>query len=145
MLNLLKRLAWLVLLAIAFLTFAAVAEAQVVQGSPLAKSSGNVANASAAAVLPAGAGVQTWISGFECTASGSTAASVANVTVSDGTWTLTYTFVFPAGVTLQATPLQVIYPTPIPSSTENTAITVTLAAGGSGNTHAACTANGFQL
>ena len=116
-----------------------------IAGTPLAISSGNKANASAAAVLAAATGKLTYITGFQLTAAGATAASVVNATVSDGTWTLTYSFVFPAGVTAQATPLSVVFPIPIPATAANTAITVTLPAGGAGNTNASATAEGFQL
>ncbi len=107
--------------------------------------SGNVANASAAATLAANATKRTWISSFQCTASGSTAALVVDATVAGVTGgTMTYTFTFPAGATVGASPLIVEFPTPVPSSAVNTAIVVTLPAGGAGNAHAACSAQGFQ-
>lgn len=112
----------------------------------LTASSGNVANASAAATLAAAAGETTYITGFEITASGATAAAVVTVTVT-GTigGTLSYTFVAPAGATAQATPLVVEFPRPIPASAANTAIVVTLPALGAGNTNATVVAHGFRV
>jgi hypothetical protein len=107
--------------------------------------SGNVAASSAAATLGAVAGRTNYITGFQLTAAGSTVALVVNATVTGlVTGTLTYTFVFPAGVTAQATPLIVNFDNPIPASAVNTAITVTLPSGGAGNTNAAANIQGFD-
>ncbi len=112
----------------------------------LTADSGNQANASAAATLAGVSAKTTYITGFACTASGATAASVVTVTVAGViTGTLHYTFVAPAGVTAQATPLVVQFPYPIPASAVNTAIVVTLPALGSGNTNATTAAYGFQM
>lgn len=107
--------------------------------------SGNRAALQAAATLSGTNGKTTYITGFQITASGSTAALVVNATVTDGTWTFTYTFTFPAGVAVAATPLIVQFPKPVAASATNTAITVTLPAGGAGNTNASVNAQGFQL
>jgi len=108
--------------------------------------SGNVANASAVATLPAVSGKTNYITGFQLTAAGATGALVVNATVTGLiTGTQTYTFVFPAGVTLAATPLIVTFPTPVPASATNTAITVTLPASGAGGTNAAADVQGFNL
>ena len=48
---------------------------------PVTAASGNVAAAPAAATLPGAPGLTTFISGFEITASGATAASCVNATV----------------------------------------------------------------
>lgn len=118
----------------------------VAPGTSVTGSSGNVANASAVATLPGAASKTTWITGFQCTAAGATAAAVVNATVTGAiSGTMTYTFAYPAGATAGATPLQVTFPTPVAASAANTAIVVTLPAGGAGNTNAACTAQGFQL
>lgn len=115
-------------------------------GGVIGGASGNVANASAVATLAGASGKTTYIMGFECTASGATAASVQNLTVTGILGgTKTYTFVFPSGATAQATPLVVEFPTPLPASATNTAIVVTLPAGGAGNTNASCNAHGFQV
>lgn len=108
--------------------------------------SGNKANSAATATLAGVAGQTTWITGFECTASGATAASVVNLTITGLIGgTQTFTFVFPAGVTTAAQSLIVAFPTPVPASAANTAIVVSLPAGGSGNTNAACNAQGVQF
>lgn len=113
----------------------------------VAASSGNVANASAAASISAVAAKTNYVTGFTITASGATAASVQTATLAGlvGGVTLSYTFVFPAGATTVATPLIVTFPTPIPANAANTAITVTLPAGGAGNTNAAVTIHGFRV
>lgn len=117
-----------------------------VVGSPITAASGNVANAAATATLAGASGKTTYITGFQCTASGATAGLAVNVTVTGLiSGTATYTFTFPAGVAVGATPLIVSFPTPIPASAQNTAIVVSLPAGGSGNTNAACNAQGYQL
>lgn len=109
-------------------------------------SSGNVANAAAVAALPGAAGKTTFLTGFEVTAAGSTAALVVLVTVAGVLGgTKTYVFVFPAGAAVAATPLLVEFHRPVPASGLNQAITVTLPAGGAGNLNAAVTAHGFQL
>lgn len=113
--------------------------------TPETAASGNVANTAAVATLAASAGKTTYITGFQCTATGSTAAAVVNVTVAGViTGTMTYTFVFPAGVTTLATPLNVTFSNPVPASAANTTIAVTLPAGTAGNTNEACNAQGFQ-
>jgi hypothetical protein len=57
---------------------------------------------------------------------------------------MSYTMSFPAGVTVGATPLVVMFQMPIPASAVNTVITVTLPAAGTGNTYESCNAQGFQ-
>lgn len=112
----------------------------------VAAASGNKANAVATATLAGVAGQTTWLTGFECTASGATAASVVNLTITGLIGgTQTFTFVFPAGVTVAAQAVAESFPTPIPASAANTAIVVSLPAGGSGNTNAACNAQGVQF
>lgn len=115
-------------------------------GAQVNNSSGNVANAAAVATLAAGgAGIYTYITGFEITAAGSTAGLAVNVTITGVTGgTLTFTFVFPVGVLVPATPLVVSLPAPVRASAVNTAIVVTLPAGGAGNTNAAVSAQGYQ-
>lgn len=113
--------------------------------TPLHHSSGNVANASAVATLAAGAGERTYITGFAVTYSGATAAAVVNVTVAGPTTSLVFVCAVPAGVTAQGTPLVVQFPYPVPATADNTAITVTLPALGSGNTNASVVATGFRL
>ena len=115
-------------------------------GTPLNASSGNVAAAAAVATLAAVAGRTNYITGFVLTASGSTAALAVDVTVTGLIGgTATFTFTFPAGATVAATPLVVTFPTPVPASAANTAIVVTLPSGGAGNAHAAANAFGFLI
>lgn len=108
--------------------------------------SGSVANASAVATLVSAAARRAYISGFQVTGGGATAASLILVTVT-GTigGTLTYVIAVPAGVTLGIVPLIVNFPSPIPASADNTNIVVTAAAFGAGNTSAAVNANGFLI
>jgi hypothetical protein len=119
---------------------------QVITGTAITASSGNVANANAVATLPGVAGKTTYINGFILTASGSTSGLPVVATVAGViTGTLSFIFTFPAGVLVAATPLSVHFAQPIPASAANTAIVVALPAGGSGNTNAAASAYGFQL
>jgi hypothetical protein len=114
------------------------------ENTRITATSGNEANTVATATLAAASGKTTYITGFEITASGATSGLAVTATVSDGTWTLNYAFVFPAGVLLQATPLVVEFPEPIPASAADTTIAVSLPASGTGGTHAAVNAHGFQ-
>jgi hypothetical protein len=108
-------------------------------------SSGNVANASAVATLAAAAGKTTYISGFEITSGGATAASLVAATVAGLTGgTATYTYGCVAGATVANSPLQVTFYPPLPASAVNTAIVVTLPALGAGNTNATVVAHGYQ-
>lgn len=107
--------------------------------------SNNKANASAAAAIPATAGEFSYLNSFHITGTGATAASVVEATVSDGTWTLKYEVLVPAGVTAALPNMFVNFPTPLRSSAVNTAITVTLPALGSGNTNACVNAIGYVL
>jgi len=114
--------------------------------TPVTGDSGNVAAATATATLPGVAGQTTYITGFEITASGATAAAVVTATVTGGiSGTLHYTFGAPAGVTAMCTSLTITFPRPIPASAQNTAIAVALPSLGSGNTNATVVAHGFQL
>lgn len=115
-------------------------------GVAITADSGNVANATATATLAAASGKTTYITGFSVTASGATAAKVAQVTVTGCiTGTKTYTFVFPAGATVAATPLVICFGKPVPASGVNTAIAVACPASGTGGTNCTVTAEGFQL
>lgn len=108
--------------------------------------SANVANAAATATLPAVSGRTNYITGFQITASGATAALTVNATVTGLKGTAqNYTFVFPAGVDVPATPLIVSFATPMPANAANLAISVTLPASGTGGTHAAVNVQGFDL
>jgi hypothetical protein len=109
-------------------------------------SSGNVAAGSAVATLAAAAGKTTYITGFEVTGAGATAASVVSVVVAGVvTGSMTYTLSVPAGVATGVQPMMVQFAYPIPASAVNTAITVTVPSLGSGNTNATVNAHGFQI
>jgi hypothetical protein len=118
-----------------------------IPGTPLAASSGNVANATAAATLPAASNQVTYITGFEVTGAGITAlGSVTTCTVTGivgGTLSYTYTAVI--GALLANPPLIIQYTTPIPASGPGVAIVVSCPALGAGNTNNTVNAHGFQL
>lgn len=117
-----------------------------IAGTSVTGSSGNIANASAIATIPAVAGYTAWCTGFQITASGATAASVVSPTLAGGvSGTLTYTFAVPAGVAVSANSLIVTFNPPIPASAVNTAFTLTLPALGSGNTNATVNIQGIYL
>lgn len=113
--------------------------------TPLVESSGDVAAATATATLPAAANKYTYITGFEITGSGATAASVIQATITDGTWTETFDLAVVAGVTLQNAPLMRTFSPPLKASAPNTAITVSCPSLGSGNAHNCVNAEGYQL
>jgi hypothetical protein len=109
-------------------------------------SSANVANASAVATLAGAAGKTTYIAGLQVTAAGATAAAVVTGTITGLLGgTTNFTFAFPAGAAVAASPYVVLFEPPIPASAVNTAIVVTLPAGGAGNTNTTVSAQGFQL
>jgi hypothetical protein len=106
--------------------------------------SGNVANASAAATLTGTAATTVYITGFEITGSGSTAALPVTVTVAGLLGgTRSYTYNFAAGVLVGNQPLVVTFYPPLPASAVNTAIVVTCPAGGAGNTNNTVVAHGY--
>lgn len=115
-------------------------------GVAVTGASANVANAAAVATLTATASTTAYITGFQCTASGATAALVVTATVVGTiTGTMRYTFTAPAGAAVAAQPLIVTFGSPVPASAVNTNIVVTLPALGAGNTNATCSAQGFLL
>ena len=114
--------------------------------TPISAASGNVANASAVATLAAVAGKTTYITAFQITGGGATAASLVSATLAGllgGTATYTYGVV--AGAVLKNPDIIVTFDLPLPASAVNTAIVLTLPALGVGNTNAAVAAQGFQL
>jgi hypothetical protein len=111
----------------------------------LVETTGNKSAATGTATLPASTSQYTYIEGFEVTGAGATATSIIQVAVTDGTWTLTYDMVIPAGVTAAVTPLIIRYARPLKSSAINTSITVTMPSFGAGNTNCCCNAVGYNL
>lgn len=108
--------------------------------------SGNVANATATATVPAVAGRTNYITGFEVTGAGATAASVVSFTITGLLGgTSTWSIVAPAGATTSIVPLTISFPIPVPASAVNTAIVASLPALGAGNTNAAVVLRGFTL
>lgn len=108
--------------------------------------SGNVANASAVATIPAVANKTAYISGFTISGAGATAALVVNPTVTgviSGTKTFTYAAV--AGAAALNPVLDVQFCPPIPASGLNQAIAVTCPALGAGNTNNTVNAYGFYV
>jgi hypothetical protein len=115
-------------------------------GTAVSASSGNVAAGVATATLAANATKTNYLSGFEITGGGATAASVITATVTGLLGgTLSYNIPVPAGATLGITPLVVEFNPPLPGSAINTAIVVSAPSFGAGNTNAAVNAHGFQL
>jgi hypothetical protein len=111
----------------------------------LQASSGNVANASAAATLTGATNETIYLEGFMWTGAGATAAANVSGTITGlSGGTITFTVTFPAGATVVATPIYIAFPRPIPASATNTSVVVTVPAGGAGNTHSTVTAWGFR-
>jgi hypothetical protein len=104
------------------------------------------ANAQQVATLPGAPGLMTYITGFDVTGLGATAALAVNVTVTGLTNTLNFPLAVPAGalVDLGTNRLSVRFPDPIPASGPNTGITVTVPAFGAGNTNQAVSVYGYQ-
>lgn len=114
--------------------------------TPVTAGSGNVANASSVATIPAVANVTAYISGFEVTGAGATAGLPVIVTVTGLiSGTRSYIVAAATGVLVANDPLVVQFSPPIPASGENTAIVVTVPAFGAGNTHSAVVSHGFYL
>jgi hypothetical protein len=112
---------------------------------PINASSGNVAASTAAATLAAAASKFTYISGFQFTSSGSTAASVVICTITGITTTKSYIVASVLGALLANAPLIVQFNPPLQSSAVNTAIVASCPSLGTGNTNAVMTADGYQL
>lgn len=106
--------------------------------------SGNVANASAVATIPAVAGKTVYITGFDIDSTGATAAAVVSPTMAGViSGTRTYTYATVAGATAANPTMSKRFNPPIPASAVNTAIVVTCPALGAGNTNATVNAYGF--
>jgi hypothetical protein len=106
------------------------------------QASGNVANAPAITTLAASK-LNLYVTGFEITGAGATAAGCVNATLTGLVGgTQTYTFCAPAGPSVGITPLLVQFTSPIPSNF-NTPVVLTLPALGAGNTNAAVNLHGY--
>jgi hypothetical protein len=113
--------------------------------TPLTAASGNVAAAVAAATLAGAASLTTYITGFEVSGAGATAALPVTVTVT-GTvsGTLSYTYTAVAGVLLANPNLVVQFCPAIPASAVNTSIVVSCPSLGAGNTNNTVVAHGYR-
>lgn len=109
-------------------------------------SSGNVANASAAATLSATSGKTCYVTGIEISFGGaSVAANIVAALSGLAGGTISYICVVPGTVTNPTVPLTVQFNPPLPASAANTAITITLPALGTGNTHACVNIHGYKI
>lgn len=114
--------------------------------TPVHADSGNGAAAAIAATMAAVAGKTNYVTGFEVTSGGATAASLADVTVTgllNGTET--YVLGVVAGATAANQALIVHFDPPIPASAANVAIAVNVPSLGAGNTKARAQIHGFYL
>lgn len=109
-------------------------------------SSGNVANAAAVATFAAVGGKTNYVTAFEITGAGATAASVVVATL-DGILggTMSYVVAVPAGAVLGLSALTVHFTDALPASAVNIAASITLPALGLGNTNAAVALHGYQI
>ncbi len=151
--------ATLALAAIAFFGFHALATADIVSPDNTITPQAGIASGAAqsnAAALTATTGRTQYITGFDISGSGATAASVIEVTVTglatSAGGTLKYEVPILAGVTAPAfgssttngpSLYSVRFPVPLPASATNTAITVTCPSFGSGNTNASVCVYGY--
>lgn len=129
-------------LALAFLFLLASA---AMAGQPIkSASSGNVAAATATATLTGGAQSWTYLTGFEITYGGATAAACVNATITGLLGgTATYVICAPAGVAVGGVPLTTRFNPPLQSAAVNTNIVVSMPTLGAGNTNAAIVAHGY--
>jgi hypothetical protein len=107
-------------------------------------SSGNVANATATATMPAVTSKTNNITGFEITAGGATAGAVVNCTLTGLLGgTLSYAFTAPLGAAVAALPVVINFNPGFPASAPNTAVVLSCPALGAGNTNAAVNIRGY--
>src|SRR5688572_3064268 len=94
--------------------------------------------------FPAVAGATNFVTGFQITGGGATAASVIAITLTGiKGGTQQYSMGIPAGATLDGGDLIVTFPTPLAASAPNTAIVLTVPSFGAGNTRASAAMQGF--
>lgn len=117
--------------------------------TPLAATSGNVAAAIATATLPASPGRMTYITGFQVTSSGATAASIVDITVGNlgvpSSTILHYELSVAGAATTTNEPLVVTFDPPLPATGLNTTISVVCPSLGAGNTNSAVNAIGYMI
>ena len=114
-------------------------------GNRVVATSGNVANAVAAASITPTSLQRAYTTGFEVTGLGATSAATILATLSNliGSVTFTYIIQVPAGVTTAISALSVHFDQPIPAASVGTAITISVPAFGSGNTNVCVNLEGF--
>lgn len=113
---------------------------------PLAKSSGNVAAAIAAASLTPDADKQAFVAGISVTGSGATAGAAVSVTLTGiGGGTLTFTYAAAVGALVSNVPLLITFDPPLAASAINTAIALSCPSLGVANTNNTVNIWGYQL
>lgn len=114
--------------------------------TPLVGAAAGTSNASLVATLAASAGGLNYITGFDITASGSTAPDTRVVTVANVTGSsLSFIFGFTTGNPAISTPMSIRFPKAIPANTENLAITVTMPLMPVGVDNAAIAVYGYRI
>ena len=104
--------------------------------TPLAATSGNVANATAAATLAGVAGLETYLQGFSISGAGATSGLPVIATLTGyGGITMSYIYTFVAGVLVPNRELVVHFPKPLKASAVGGSFALSCPAGGTGNTH----------
>jgi len=112
----------------------------------ISASSGNKANATATATLAAQPGMTAYVTGFQVTACGATAANAVTSSLSGVVGgTLSYAFAYPAGNTVAALNLIVSFYPALAAAAAGQAISISLPPSGSGGTNAAASIQGFYL
>ncbi len=103
----------------------------------------NAANAVTVTLPASTTGLTTYVEGFDITGSGTTAATIVNVNLSGMTNPLFFDLISPAGATTTVKALSVRFPSPVPGSAVNTAITLLVPNLGASNTNVAVALYGF--
>lgn len=113
---------------------------------PVRGSSGNVANAVAAATIPAVAGKTAYVAGFDISGTGATVGAAVSATLAGILGgTATYTVVAATGAAVANQVVAIRFDPPFPASAVNTAITLSCPALGAGNTNNSANIYGFYL
>lgn len=117
---------------------------QVTPGTPLVGNSSGAAQANNCTIT-APAAQTAYVQGFTVTGVGATAASAITVTLADGTNTMKFTLLIPAGATTAITPLTYTFSQPFPAATTGATWTLSVPSFGAGNTNASATLYGFTV
>lgn len=95
---------------------------------------GTAAAGTATAALPAVAAKFNYLTGFQISGLGATAATSVIATITDATWTLSFGIEVPAGVGKQTPLINILFAQPLKATTNNHAITLSVPSFGAGNT-----------